>query len=67
MNSTKELRAFLVGQMDAAARGELDDARTKGVANLAQQIYNTMNIELKKATLIAKYGDLKIEPVQFDD
>ena len=65
MNDTKELRSFLIEQMEGIANGEIDESRARGVANVAQQIYNTLNIELKMATTSAKIGDQKIGPVAF--
>ena len=68
MKNTKELRAFLVSQMEGIADGSLDATRGKGVANIAQQVYNTINIEMKLATKKAKFGDdFVITPVSFDD
>ena len=67
MKSTSELRQFLREQMSRAAAGEIDAAHTKGVANLAQQIYNTFNIEVKMAKARATLGEDAIKPVQFDD
>lgn len=65
MQNTKDLRGFLVGQMQNIADGKLDLDHAKGVANLAQQIYNTLNIEVKMAIARSKLGDTKVEPVEF--
>lgn len=65
MKSTKDLRDFLVDQMHSAANGELDLARCKGVSNLAQQIYNTLNIEVKFAQ--AREKGVDIQTVEFTD
>ena len=67
INDTRSLRKFLVGKMNDVANGELDAQKTTGIANLAQQIYNTLNIELKTATAMQKLGEQKIEPVKFDE
>lgn len=67
MKNTQELRAFLTAQMNGVATGELDCERAKGVSNLAQQIYNTLNVEIKMAMAKAKLGDQEIEPVRFDE
>lgn len=68
MKSTKDLRNFLIEQMVKTAAGEVDIAAVKNVTNIAQQIYNTVNIELKVAIARKKYGDdLSLEKVTFDD
>lgn len=66
ITDTKKLRAFLVEQMNKAAKGEVESQQAKAVANFAQQIYNTMNIEIKVAVAKAKYGkDLVINGIKF--
>jgi hypothetical protein len=67
IKDTKTLREFLVQQMGAAANGRVDAERGKTVANFAQQVYNTLNIELRMAIAKAKLGDTKVEPVNFGD
>lgn len=68
MRNTKDLRAFLVNQMECVADGTTDIAKAKGIANLAQQVYNTLNIEIKLAKAKADGGDnFGIVPVGFDD
>ena len=66
IENTRQLREFLSEQMNAIVDGQLDNEKSRGIANLAQQIYNTLNIEMKHATLKVKYGDeIKLEPVEF--
>jgi hypothetical protein len=67
LKNTKELRAFLVDQMEKVATGQIDTDKVKGVCNIAQQIYNTMNIEIKVAVASSKLGDTEIKPVTFGD
>lgn len=68
LRSTKDLRAFLLKQMEGVADGEIDADAAKSVANLAQQIYNTLNVELKTAVTLSKIGDGQhIKPVRFDE
>jgi hypothetical protein len=68
MNNTRELRTFLLGQMQGVADGEVSTDTAKGVCNISQQVYNTMNIELKVATAKARYGDeLAVSPLGFND
>jgi len=65
MNSSKDLRVFLIDKMKSAADGDLDIGRAKAVCNFSQQIYNTLNIEIKYAQAMEKMGDGKINPVGF--
>jgi hypothetical protein len=67
MKNTRELREFLVGQMIKVANGEVDVEMAKGVSNLAQQIYNTINIEVKFATAMQKLDGTEIKAVSFGD
>ena len=67
MKSTKELRSFLVGQMEGVAKGEVSADVAKGVTNIAQQVYNTLLIEVKMAKARAELGDEDIMPVKFGD
>ena len=67
ITDTKTLREFLVQQMSLAANGRVDAERGKTVANFAQQVYNTLNIEVRMAIAMAKLGDTKVEPVRFGD
>jgi hypothetical protein len=68
VKSTKELRNFLLEQMVGVAEGRIDINTAKGVSNLSQQVYNTINIELKMAQAKNKMGsDVPVLPVEFDD
>ena len=67
ITDTKSLRDFLVDQMSRAASGNLEPDRGKAVANFAQQIYNTLNIELRMAIARSKLGDAKVESVKFSE
>jgi len=67
MKNTKDLRARLLSNMDDVANGEMTVDVAKGVCNLAQQVYNTLNIELKRAKLSEQIGEDNIKPVSFDD
>lgn len=68
IRSTKDLRSFLVEQMEKAVDGDFDANKAKAMANFAQQIYNTLNIEVRVAVAKAKLGDsLSVDPVSFDD
>ncbi len=65
--NTKDLRKFLLDQMSGVADGTVTAEQTKGITNIAQQVYNTLNIELKTALAAAKLGDATVKPVQFDE
>lgn len=67
MKDTAELRSFLVEQMEKVAKGQVGTEKAKGVANLAQQVYNTINMEVKMAQVKSKLQEgVDIEPVRFD-
>jgi len=66
ITNTRELRAFLVERMKDAASDKLDMAKARGISNLAQQVYNTFNIELKAALVISKVGSEAVKPLEFN-
>lgn len=66
VKDSQELRRFLLDRMVSVSEGELEVAQAKAICNLAQQVYNTLNIEVKTAQAKAKMGEGKIEPVSFD-
>jgi len=49
------------------AEGEMTTEVAKGICNLSQQVYNTLNIELKMAVAKDKIGNETITPVSFDE
>lgn len=65
--NTKELRGFLLEQMTHVADGSQDAMDAKAICNYAQQIYNTVNLEMRHAQAVQKMGDTPIEPVVFGD
>lgn len=67
MRNTKEFRLFLVEQMNGVVDGSVDYEKAKGIANLAQQIYNTLNLEVRMAVAKQRLGDTEIAPVSFDE
>jgi len=66
VKNSSELREFLIKQMTGVADGEIDVAVAKGVCNLSQQIYNTINIEIKMALANEKLENTTIKAVEFD-
>jgi hypothetical protein len=67
MKDTKELRSFLVQQMNGIVEGTVTGEQAKSVSNIAQQIYNTLNIEVKIAVAKQKVGEDGISAVSFVD
>jgi hypothetical protein len=67
MTNTRELRSFLVEQMQGVASGKVNSEKAKSIANLSQQIYNTLNLEVKMATAKAKLNGATIDAVSFTD
>lgn len=69
MQDTRELRAFLVQQMKGVADGKVNLDKAKALSNLAQQVYNTLTVEVRMATALAKAGKTgaDIVPVKFDE
>jgi hypothetical protein len=65
IQDTRSLRKFLTGKLNDVAEGKLDPATSTGISNLAQQIYNTLNIELKTAVALSKLENKEINPVEF--
>jgi hypothetical protein len=66
MNKTRELRAFLVEQMQGVASGKVNSEKAKSISNLSQQIYNTINIEVKIALSKAKLNGQTLDAVDFN-
>lgn len=67
LTNTRELRQFLVEQMQGVANGRVNSEKAKSIANLSQQIYNTLNIEVKLAISKAKLNGGQIDAVSFVD
>jgi hypothetical protein len=68
MKDTRELRTFLVEQMQGVASGKVNVDKAKALSNLAQQVYNTLNVEVRMATALVKAekDGAHIKPVSFD-
>lgn len=65
MNNTRELRAFLIEQMQGVAKGQVDSPTAKSISNISQQIYNTINIEVKMALMKSKLDGQSLDAVEF--
>ena len=61
IKNTRDLRAYLVSQMEGVANGVVPPERSKAVANLAQQVYNTLAIEIRFAVTRDKLKDSAVD------
>lgn len=66
IENTAHLRDFLIEQMVKTAEGKLDAPQAKTLCNFAQQIYNTVKLEMSFASLKARGDFTKIEPVAWN-
>jgi len=67
LTNTRELRQFLVEQMQGVANGKVNSEKAKSISNLSQQIYNTLNIEVKLAIAKSKLNGQEVDAVSFVD
>lgn len=67
LTNTRELRTFLVEQMQGVANGRVNSEKAKSICNLAQQVYNTLNVEVKMALAKQKLNGQEIDTVSFID
>ena len=63
--NTQEMRTFLVNQMMDVAEGKVTAEKAKSICNISQQIYNTLNVEIKMAIAKSKMDGENDEPVNF--
>lgn len=66
IDNTGDIRQFLIVQMVKTAEGKLDAAQAKTLCNFAQQIYNTVKLEMSFAKLKTSGEITKIEPVSWN-
>jgi len=66
LRTTADLRAFLLEEMVQTAEGAREASTAKAVCNYAQQVYNTINLEMRHAHAKHKYGSASLSPVSFD-
>lgn len=64
-SNTREMRSFLVDQMMAVAEGSVEAEKAKSICNLSQQIYNTLNVEIKMAIAKDRINGGEIAAVSF--
>jgi hypothetical protein len=68
INDSRELRLFLVEQMEGVASGKVNTERAKSICNLSQQIYNSLNLEVKMAIARSKLKEGEdVKPVSFTE
>lgn len=68
IQNTRDLRKFLVEQMEGVANGRVNTEKAKGICNISQQIYNSLNLEVKMAIARSKLKDGEdVQPVNFAD
>ena len=65
IDDTKQMRQFLISKMVAVSEGKIEIGQAKAVSNLAQQIYNTVKLEMQFASLKSD-GMKRIEAVSFN-
>ena len=65
-SSTAEMRQFLLEQMTNIAEGKLEANQAKAICNFAQQIYNTVKLEMAFAQLKVKLDVKQIEAVTWN-
>lgn len=63
--STADLRGFLLEQMIRVSEGLQEPLEAKAICNYAQQVYNTVNLEVRYAQAKSKIGGASISPVSF--
>ena len=66
LKTTADLRAFLLDEMVQTANGVREATTAKAVCNYAQQVYNTINLEMRHAHARNKYGSASMAPVVLD-
>ncbi len=68
INSSADIRNFLLTQMVAVSEGKQETTAAKAISNYAQQVYNTINLEMKMAQMKHKTGgDVQLVPVSFNN
>lgn len=63
IQNTRDLRSFLIETMVGVVNETLTPGQAAAVCNVAQQIYNTLNVELRAASVMDKLGVTQIDPV----
>ena len=54
MENTSDLRKFLLGEMQKLAEKKIEVQDARAMCNYAQQVYNTLKLEIQFATLRSK-------------
>ena len=62
---TRELREFLLDRIIDVADGRCTAEKAKSICNISQQVYNTVNVEIKMAVAQSKLDGQDVKPVNF--
>lgn len=65
-SNTREMRSFLVERMMDVAEGRVNAEKAKSICNISQQVYNTLNVEIKMAVAKAKLNGGEVGAVEFN-
>lgn len=65
LNDTDDVRNFLLNQMVRVANGKMEIGHAKAVCNLAQQVYNTIKLEMQYSKLQENGGAGNVSPVSW--
>ncbi len=57
IETSGDMRSFLISQMENVSEGKIEVNQAKAICNFAQQIYNTIQIEIKFSTIKHKTGE----------
>jgi hypothetical protein len=63
--TTADIRNFPIENMVKTAEGKIEVGQAKAMCNFAQQIYNTVKLELQYASMLQADKIGKIEPMSF--
>lgn len=65
LQDTADLRAFLLDKMVGVSDGNVAADQAKAICNLSQQVYNTLNIEVRVAAARASGNGEAPDAVKF--
>ena len=64
--NTREMRNFLIERMMDVAEGRVNSEKAKSICNISQQVYNTLNVEIKMAVAKSKLNGGEVGAVEFN-
>ena len=65
IQNTHDMRVFLIQQMVAVAKGEMEPQQVTAVARMAQQVYNFAKLEVAAARMRAQSKSEEVKPLEF--